>query len=155
MVGRLPRVREQAGTARGFDRENELLALRVLLDLRVEAYESLQELDEAARFLPALLEHTRKTRRARNEMRTRAVHRDVAVTLEKAHHAADAFERIALFGCGEQTHHAAVGHRVFTGPLLLADRVERLDQPLGVGLDVLEQLVDERQEMLTQPRDAG
>ena len=49
----------------------------------------------------------------------------------------------------------ARGHRVFAGPLLFPHGVERIDEPLGVGLDVFEQLIDQRQEVLAQPGDAG
>ena len=52
VIRRLPRVVEQSRSAGAFDRQDELLALRVLLDLGVEADEALQELDEAARVIP-------------------------------------------------------------------------------------------------------
>ena len=77
------------------------------------------------------------------------------MALEQTHHAADALERFTLLGGREQTHDTAVGHRVFAGPLLFAHGMEGVDQPFGIGLDVFEQLIDEGQEVLAQPRDAG
>src|SRR5688500_18733179 len=104
MVGRLPCRVEQVRSAGCLDRQDELFALCILLDLGVETDETLQQLDEAPRLLASLLEHTRKPGSARNQVSTRTIHGDIAMTLEQTHHAADALECFSLLGGREQTH---------------------------------------------------
>ena len=81
-----------------------------------------------------------------------AVHGDVAVALEQAHQAADLVEHRALLGRRDQRHQPAVGQRVLAAADGLGDAAQRLGEALGVGVDRVERLLDQTEEVRAHPR---
>ena len=105
------RTVEQLGAAFCLNGSNELLALLVLIELRLEAEQSLQHLGHRIALLATLAQHATEAFRARDATCAGAIHRDVAVPLEQAHHPADLLEQLALLGRGEQRHESTVFQR--------------------------------------------
>ena len=104
---------------------------------------------------PPLAEHPGEAVGARDPVGAGAVHRDVAVALEQAHQPADLVEHLALGGAGQQRGEAAVVERLATVAQVVEHLRERVEEPLRVGVDGVERLLDEAEVVLAEPRHAG
>src|SRR4051812_9099264 len=79
------RAVEQRRPADGLDGLDEPLSLRVLVHLRLEPDDALQDARCRVEVAPALAQHPAEAVRARHPAGAGPVHRHVAVTLEQAH----------------------------------------------------------------------
>src|SRR5690606_24976272 len=142
---------EGPGPAVALDVADEGLALRVLLELGVDADQPLDQLGDAAALAAALAQRPGEAVGGGDVPLAGAVHGHVAVALEQAHHPADAAEQVTLVGAGQQRGQAALVQRVVARPQVLDHPGQGVEEAPGVGVDRLQRLVDQRQEVLAQP----
>ena len=140
--------------AGGLDGGDEPLARFVLGQLGLQADEALHEPGQAVLRLAPLAQDAGEALGRRDAVGRGPIHRHVAVPLQERHQAADLVQDGALLVRGEQVHEAAVvdrpppvasgGHRA----------LQRIEQVVGIGVDEIDGLADQPEEVLSHPRDA-
>src|SRR4029453_1156759 len=113
---------EGAGTAVALDVGDERLALRVLLELGVDAERLLQQLGHAASLLPPLAQRPREPGGRGDVTLAGPIHGDVAVALQQAHQSAYPAEQLTLVRAGQQRGDPPLVERVVA-------RTRGLDNP--------------------------
>ena len=104
---------------------------------------------------PALAQHPGEALGARDLVGAGAVHGDVAVALEQAHQPADLVEHRPLLGLANSVARAAVVERVLALAELVEQPADGVEQLLRVGVDRVDGLAHQAEEVLAHPRDAG
>src|SRR5437764_4354439 len=154
VLRRRPDLVEQRLPALGLHRLDEPLPQLVLQKLGLDAE---QALDDAGRTTPAppLVQHPLEAIGTGDEAGARPVHGDVAVALEQAHHPLDLAQHRLLVGAGDEGDQAALVEGVLAGAYLLDRAAEGVEEPLGVGVDRRQALVDPGEEVGAHPRHAS
>ena len=109
--------------------------------------------------MPPILRRCESTRDMRSwpgdVLATEIVHHDVAVTFEHRHQRLHLTEHTALLGRREQADETALVERVATGAHLVDRARHRAQHRARIGVDELERLAHEPEEVLAHPRNAG
>ena len=146
-----PRMIDGARSADVEDASHELLPDLVLAHLLFEAEQFLYLLGDTAALAP-LVQHPGHAFLAGDMPTAEIGHHDVAVSFEQRHECLHLAEDAALFFGGDEGDETALVERV----LAPADGLHRVGKGAGegarIGVDELEHLLDEREEVLAHPR---
>ena len=149
-VGRFSGACHTASNARRpadlVDTAHELLADLVLAHLLLDAEQLVQRARDAADLAP-LRQHARHALLAGDVLAAEIVHHDVAVTFEHRHQRLHLSEHAALLRRREQPDETALVERVAPGAHLVDRARDRAQHRARIGVDELERLAHEPEEV--------